>query len=182
MTTEELATLIGGELRKVPSVEVSGLGTFSRDAAGKITLKPDNRPRIFVAYAVEDSKQADRIFADLEARGYMPWLDRRWLLPGQNWPRRIQDAIESSDFFIGCFSRNSVDKRGGFQAEVRYALDCATRVPLDDVFLIPARLDDCRVPMRIERETQYIDLFPDWERGMERIAGVIEKQRVARPR
>ena len=117
MRTEELAALITGELRRFPSVEVDGLGVFSRDAAGKITLKANDRPRVFVAYALEDAKFADRIFANLEARGYAPWLDRRKLLPGQNWPRRIQEAIESADFFIGCFSRNSVNKRGGFQAE-----------------------------------------------------------------
>ncbi len=99
--------------------------------------------------------------------------------PGQNWPRRIEDAIADSDFFIACFSRHSVKKRGGFQAEIRYALDCASRMPLDDVFLIPARLDDCRVPARIQRETQYVDLFPDWHSGFGRIAGIIEKQRLA---
>lgn len=178
MNASELAALIMGELRNVPSVEVDGLGVFSRDADGKVTLEANDRPRVFVAYAMEDSRVADRIFADLERLGYAPWLDRRKLLPGQNWPRRIQEAIESADFFISCFSRNSVNKRGGFQAEIRYALDCATRVPLDDVFLIPVRLDECRVPARIQRETQYIDLFPDWERGMERIAGAIEKQRL----
>ena len=178
MSTEELARFIIGGLRRFPSVEVEGLGVFSRDADGNITLEAQDRPRIFVAYAAEDAKLADQIFAGLQDRGYSPWLDRRKLMPGQNWPRRIQEAIEGADFFIGCFSRNSVNKRGGFQSEIRYALDCATRVPLDDVFLIPVRLDDCRVPARIQRETQYIDLFPDWERGMERIAGVIEKQRL----
>jgi hypothetical protein len=101
-------------------------------------------------------------------------------MPGQDWPRRIQDAIESADFFIACFSVNSVNKRGGFQVEVRQALECARRIPLDDVFLIPARLDDCRVPVRIQRETQYVDLFPDWDAGLARIAGIIARQREMR--
>ena len=52
-------------------------------------------------------------------------------------------------------------------------------MPLDDVFLIPARLDDCRVPARIQRETHYVDLFPDWDSGFGRIVGIIEKQRQA---
>ena len=67
-------------------------------------------------------------------------------------------------------------KRGGFQAEVRYALDCAKRVPLDDVFIIPVRLDDCRVPARIQKETQYVDLFPDWDAGLQRVFHIIETQ------
>ena len=89
----------------------------------------------------------------------------------------MEDAIASSDFFIACFSGNSVKKRGGFQAEIRYALDCASRVPLDEVFLVPVRLNDCRVPARIQRETQYVDLFPDWDAGFARILEIIERQR-----
>jgi hypothetical protein len=39
------------------------------------------------------------------------------------------------------------------------------------------RLDDCRIPVRIQRETQYVDLFPDWDSGLERIANIIAKHR-----
>jgi len=38
---------------------------------------------------------------------------------------------------------------GGFQAEIRYALDCARRIPLDEIFVVPVRLDACRVPRSI---------------------------------
>ena len=98
------------------------------------------------------------------------------LLPGQNWPRAIESAIETSDFFIACFSENSVGKRGGFQAEIRYALDCARRVPLDEIFLVPVRLDDCRVPRPIRNELQYIDLFPDWTLGVRRLIGLLLRE------
>jgi hypothetical protein len=103
-------------------------------------------------------------------------MDRRKLLPGQNWPRRIEEAIASSDFFVACFSCSSVNKRGTFQAEIRHALERARHVLLDEVFLIPVRLDDCRVPPRIQRETQYVDLFPGWDAGFARIVRIIECQ------
>ena len=119
---------------------------------------------------------ADRLFENLEAAGFDPWLDRRKLLPGQNWPRSIEEAIGTSDFFLACFSHRSVKKKGGFQAEIRYALDCTQRIPLDEIFLIPARLDACPVPVRIQRETQYIDLFPDWDRGFRRILTAMRRQ------
>lgn len=177
MDASELALIICKCLEHSPAVEVEGLGVFSRDENGQVSLQSVNRPRVFIAYAAEDAAQVDRLYAGLQAQGYEPWLDRRKLLPGQNWPRRIQEAIESADFFVACFSPQSVNKRGGFQAEVRYALDCASRVPLDDVFLIPVRLGPCRVPGRITRETQYVDMFPDWNAGLERIVKIIEKQR-----
>jgi hypothetical protein len=102
-------------------------------------------------------------------------MDTRKLLPGQNWPRAIELAIESSDFFVACFSTQSVSKRGGFQAEIRYALDCARRIPLDEIFLVPVRLDVCRVPRSIQREWQYVDLFPDWLCGFQQLVSMIRR-------
>ena len=137
---------------------------------------PRALPTVFIAYVQEDAAQADRLFDALESAGFAPWMDRRKLLPGQNWPRSIEEAIETSDFFVACFSANSVHKRGGFQAEIRYAIDCARRVPLDAIYLIPVRLDDCRVPRSIQREVQYLDLFPDWGRGMRRLMAVMRRE------
>jgi hypothetical protein len=177
MSVRELARFIREGLRRSKTIEVCGLGVFARDSAGDISFSKSTRPRIFIAYAKEDAVPANRLYEDLARHGHAPWLDRLKLLPGQNWPRRIEEAIASSDFFIPCFSRRSVMKRGGFQSEIRYALDCASRVPLDDVFLIPVRLDECAVPRRIQKETQYVDLFPDWQAGLKRILRIIERQR-----
>jgi hypothetical protein len=176
MNLEDFAGLIKRSLRRSEAVEIDGLGVFARQGSGNISFRDSNLPRVFIAYALEDAERAEQLFAALTSRGFAAWLDRRKLLPGQNWPRRIEDAIASSDFFVACFSKKSVRKRGGFQAEIRHALDCARRVPLDDVFIIPVRLDDCRVPVRIQKELQYIDLFPDWQAGVEHVFRIIEKQ------
>ena len=88
--------------------------------------------------------------------------------------RLLVDAL--SDFFIACFSGKSVAKKGGFQAEIRYALDCARRVPLDEIFLVPVRLDACLVPRTIEKQYQYVDLFPNWERGAARVMQAMRRE------
>jgi hypothetical protein len=119
---------------------------------------------------------AARLYRDLDAAGFSPWMDVRKLLAGQNWPRAIESAIEGSDFFIACFSANSVRKKGGFQAEIRYALDCARQVPLDEIFIVPVRLDECSVPRTIRHELQYIDLFPDWNDGMDRLVSMLRRE------
>jgi hypothetical protein len=103
-------------------------------------------------------------------------MDIRRLLPGQNWARAIECAIETSDFFLACFSENSVGKRGGFQAEIRYALNCARQVPLDEIFIVPVRLDACPVPRSIHREFQYCDLFPDQPRGLRRLVAMMRRE------
>ena len=81
--------------------------------------------------------------------GFEPWMDRKKLMPGQNWPRAIERAIDVSSYFIACLSRESVCKRGQFQAELRYALQCARKMPLGEIFFIPVRLNDCAVPAEI---------------------------------
>jgi hypothetical protein len=177
MTIEDLARWIRQSLKPNHALNIDGLGTFARGRdSEEISFRGVNPPRIFIAYGKEDSAIADRLYRELEHLGFAAWLDRKKLLPGQNWRRRIEDAISNADFFIACFSTRSVKKRGGFQAEIRFALDCARRVPLDEVFLIPVRLDDCTVPMRIQREMQYVDLFPHWKDGLERVLAIIEAQ------
>jgi hypothetical protein len=173
----QVARLVRQCLAEGASVEIDGLGTFLPDRHRGFRFQPRNRPKVFVAYVQEDAAAAERLFDDLETSGFDPWLDRRKLLPGQNWPRSIEEAISTSDFFLACFSHRSVKKKGGFQSEIRYALDCRQRLPLDEIFLIPARLDDCSVPLRIQSETQYIDLFPDWCRGFRRIIAAMHRQR-----
>ena len=89
---------------------------------------------------------AAKLYEALEAAGLQPWLDAEKLLPGQNWRGCIERAIDTSDFFIACFSSKSVRKRGQFPYEVRYALRTADRMPLDDVFMLPVRMADVRCP------------------------------------
>jgi hypothetical protein len=163
-------------------VEIEGLGVFCPDAARGFRFEPWGLPQVFIAYVREDAKAVERLCESLETAGFNPWTDARKLLPGQNWPRAIESAIETSDFFLACFSGESVNKAGGFQAEIRYALDCAQRVPLDDIFVVPLRLDDCRLPRSIRRELQYIDLFPDWRRGVRRLVAMMSREVARRAR
>ena len=141
----------------------------SSDLDGVPLFLPQEAPQVFVAYVVEDLDLARRVFDELKNAGCSPWLDKEKLLPGQNWPRAIERAIEIADAFVPCFSTRSIAKRGPFHAELRYALDCARRRPLDDSFVIPVRLERCEVPRHISDHVQYVDLFPDWDRGMRKL-------------
>lgn len=176
-SSEQVARLVRQSLEEGATVEIDGLGMFRPSAGGRFEFVPQSSPQVFLAYVEEDYAQVQRLCLQLRAQGYEPWLDKKKLLPGQNWPRAIEQAIEISTFFLPCFSNRAGGKRGPFQAELRYALDCAARVPLDEVFIVPIRLEECGVPPRIRRELQYVDLFPDWERGFRRIVETMETQK-----
>jgi len=137
---------------------------------------------VFIAYVQEDLSLIRKLYRAFEKHGFRPWLDKKKLLPGQNWPRAIETAIHTSDFFVACFSRRATSKRGSFHSELRYALNCAARVPLDEIFFIPLRLDNCVVPRRIARQVQYLDLFPEWDAGVSRVIAMIRAQNQYRKR
>ncbi len=179
-SAEQVALIVRRCLENGGRVDIDGLGSFLPDPGLGFAFLPQTRPKVFMAYVVEDAALADRLFGDFRAAGFDPWLDRKRLLPGQNWPRAIDQAIGVSDFFIACLSSRSVSKRGRFQAELRYALDCASRALLDEVFFIPVRLEECHVPPRIAQEFQYVDLFPDWASGFRRIVRVMRAKQRAR--
>jgi TIR domain len=177
-TAHDLAEIVVRALAKGATVEIDGLGVFYPDPATGCRFEP-RLPQVFIAYVEEDREAAERLYAALEIQGFSPWMDVRKLMPGQNWPRAIEAAIETSDFFLACFSTRSVHKRGGFQAEIRYALDCARRIPLDEIFVVPVRLDCCRVPRAVQRELQYIDLFPYWECGVRNLLATMRRRHAA---
>jgi hypothetical protein len=175
-SAEQVAQAVIEGLAAGKAVEIDGLGVFFPDPARGFRFEPRRLPQVFLAHVREDRPAAERIYAELAGEGFSPWMDSQKLLPGQNWPRAIENAIDASDFFVACYSGNSVNKRGGFQAEIRYALDCARRIPLEEIFIVPVRLDACRLPRPIQRELQYVDLFPDWRRGLRRLTGMMRRE------
>ena len=171
--SNQILRIVKDSLDRGLSIEIEGLGIFRRAAGGEYTLDPQIQPQVFVAYVAEDLEHARRLCGTLRQAGFSPWLDKDQLLPGQNWPRAIEQAIEISDVFVACFSARSIGKRGQFQSELRHALECARRVPLDMPFVIPVRLEPCLVPSRISDQVQYVDLFPNWDRGVRRVVRAI---------
>ena len=177
-----VARILRRALENGAAVEIDGLGTFLPGESNGFRFVAQDSPRIFIAYVEEDLGAAKKLYSAFEERGFRPWLDKKKLMPGQNWPRAIEDAIRTTDFFVACFSRRSTTKRGSFHSELRYALSCAAMVPLDEIFFIPVRFEECLVPARISKKIQYVDLFPNWEAGLSKVVAIIARQEANRRR
>jgi hypothetical protein len=179
MSTANLHELVGAVVRQCLTegidVELDGLGVFKHTETG-LTFVPAEGPRVFISYVREDYEAASKLYAELEAAGLRPWLDRKKLLPGQNWRGCVERAIDTCDFFIACFSSHSVKKRGQFPYEVRYALRTADRMPLDEVFVLPVRVSECRIPARIGWHMQHVDLFPYRDEGIRTLIEAIQAE------
>jgi len=182
MLARRIARIVRKALEGGTPVEIDGLGTFLPGRNQGFRFIAQNKPQVFLAYVEEDLERVRQLYAACEQEGFRPWLDKKKLMPGQNWPRAIETAIHTSDFFVACFSRHATIKRGSFHSELRYALACAEKIPLDEIFFIPIRLDDCTLPLGISRRIQYVDLFPDWKAGVGRVISVMRHQGQGRMR
>ena len=102
--------------------------------------------QIFLAHAREDKEEVLKLYDRLLIAGYKPWLDKKDLIPGQNWRSVIPRVIEDSQLFIACLSKQSISKRGYIQNEFKLALNQLASLPSDSIYLIPLRLDECEIP------------------------------------
>ncbi len=119
---------------------------------------PKKKIQIFISYARDDYEKAHVIYTLLSHEGYSAWMDTEKLLPGQDWRLEIGSAIESSHFFVACFSKNSVSKEGYVQKELKIALDLLDEKPFSAIYIIPIRLDDCIIPKKFN-ELHWFDMF-----------------------
>ncbi|MBI2331473.1 MAG: TIR domain-containing protein [Chloroflexi bacterium] len=113
--------------------------------------------RVFLCHVSEDKSKVRSLYNKLVADGFDTWLDEENLLPGQEWQTEIPKAVRNSDIVIICLSRKFTTKEGYGQKEIKIALDAADEKPDGTIFLIPAKLEECKVPERLIR-WQWVDL------------------------
>jgi formylglycine-generating enzyme required for sulfatase activity len=91
--------------------------------------------------------------------GVDAWLDKAKLLPGQDWELEIRKAVREADVVVVCLSKQ-FNQAGFRQKEVRLALDTAMEKPEGEIFIIPARLEECET-LESLRRWHWVDLFED---------------------
>jgi hypothetical protein len=129
-------------------------------AKGQKNLNSARRLKVFLCHSKDDKEQVRKLYLRLLSLGCQPWLDDESLLPGQDWDSEIRKAIRSSHVFIACLSSGSVTKRGYVQKEIRFALDVASEIPEDDIFIVPIKLEPCEVPPTLSK-WQWLEAYVD---------------------
>jgi len=116
--------------------------------------------KVFLCHASGDKPPVRELYNRLTLEGVDAWLDKEKLLPGQDWRLEIPRAVRDADVVVVCLSKKSTTKEGYVQREIKFALDIAEEKPEGTIFLIPARLEECTVPERLNR-WQWVDLYED---------------------
>ncbi len=118
----------------------------------------EKRPlKVFLCHSSTDKPKVRELYRYLKRRGINPWFDEEHLVGGQDWQVEIPKALATSDAIIICLTKNSVDKEGYIQKEIKFALDKALEMPEGRIFLIPVKFEECEVPFTLSRY-QWVDL------------------------
>jgi hypothetical protein len=123
---------------------------------------------IFISYSSKDQTIAETICNALEARGHACWISCRDVHPGQNFQEAIVQALRAARVMLLVFTANANNSD-----EIKKEVVLAGR---HRVTVVPIRVEDV-VPndaFAYEFATrQWIDLFKDWEREIERLVAQI---------
>lgn len=126
---------------------------FISDSTGRA-----RKLRIFLCHSTSDKEAVRDLCEKLRDQMLEPWLDEEKLVPGQDWQLEIKKAVRNSDLVVVCLSKRAVSKVGFVQKEIKYALDLADEQPEGTIFIIPAKLEECDVPQRLE-QWHWVNLF-----------------------
>ena len=117
-----------------------------------------SRPlKVFLCHAHADRDPVRALYSRLTKDGVDAWLDKEKLLPGQDWELEIRKAVREADVVVVCLS-TQFNQAGFRQKEVRLALDTAMEQPEGEIFIIPARLEECD-NLESLRKWHWVDLF-----------------------
>jgi len=133
----------------------------------------NNLLRVFLCYRRGDREPVDKLHRRLLADGIDCWLDEEKLLPGQIRKTEIQKAIKKSDVVIVCLTKQAVTREGNIHREIKQALTAAEERPEGEIYLIPARLEECSIPDELQ-DKQWVDLFE--EKGYEKLIRALRSQ------
>jgi len=124
---------------------------------------------IFISHASRDRDPARTLCEALENRGFGCWMASRDIGPGENFQVAIVRAIRAAKVMILVFSSNSNNSE-----EIKKELVLAGQSQL---IVIPVRVEDVTPDEAFAYELairQWIDLFDDWERAVQRLVRQLE--------
>jgi len=134
------------------------------------TTSLEDTSHIFICFSSKDEAVARSVVQFLEAEGLKCWISLRDVPPGQNYQETIVGALERAKGIVFLFSEAS-----GGSGEIKKELSLAGGLN-SPVF--PLRLSPITPTgaLRYELATrQWIDLFPDREQALRKLAQTIKK-------
>lgn len=133
--------------------------------------------KVFLSYSRKNSRKVNYFYKKLnEERWIKPWIDDKNLSTGEDWKNKIPDMIENDTHVVLVFLSNAaLDKIGYFQSEMRIAVEKAKQMPEGEIFILPIRLEDCKIPY-ILNKYHCEDYYKNTKRSYSKILKSLEEK------
>ena len=77
--------------------------------------------RIFISHAAKDRELASRLAVQLAHAGFSVWNAAEEIAPGDNWAKKIGEALDESDVMVALLTRGSLESET-LRADIQYGL------------------------------------------------------------
>jgi hypothetical protein len=131
------------------------------------------RRALFISHAnPEDNTFTVWLAAKLAALGYDVWADVLRLRGGQDWQRRLEQALRDEAVKVLLVGTPTAVDKQGVRNEIQIAHDVAKGIG-DQEFIVPLRLAPFDAPFLIAH-AQYIDFSRGWAGGLVELLDTLE--------
>lgn len=123
---------------------------------------------VFISFSSKDAATAQKICQDIEQFGIACWISSRDIGPGEDFQDSIISALEQAKVVLLVFSENANQSR-----QIKKELTIASDY---DIPIMPVRIEDVYPTQGIKYQLttrQYIDLFGNWGRNIQRVVDAI---------
>jgi len=128
------------------------------------------KARVFISYSRKDMVFADRLEADLKARGIECLIDRSEIYAFEDWWQRIQELISKADTVVFVLSPDSVSSEIALK-EVAFAASLNKRFAP----VVCRRTDDKAIPEALARlNFVFFDNTAQFDQSVDRLAEALD--------
>ncbi len=127
------------ELRRRWSVRAAQMEREQKTERAPFEIEPGS---VFVSYASDDLSLAKAVADALSAEGLDVWFDKQELGAGDDFERKIVNAIDRCAVFVPIISKACTERRRFFFSEWRAAIDVSKKAGWTSHFLMPVVVDD----------------------------------------
>ncbi|HKO57048.1 MAG TPA: TIR domain-containing protein [Thermoanaerobaculia bacterium] len=138
----------------------------AKEATTSASVFEVERGSVFVSYAREDRPAAEKVVKALADAGLDVWFDQSDLHSGDDFARRIEEAIDRCAVFVPLISRSCYDSRRFFFREWYAGISVSKAASEMSRFLMPIVIDDIQLTdEHIPREFRDVHLTTAGEDG-----------------
>ena len=135
-------------------------------------MTTQEREALFISHASpEDNAFCLWLGAKLAAMGYEVWADVLRLRGGDDWQRKLEDALRNRTSKVLLVANAASVQKQGVRNEIQIASDVSKKIG-DAEFIIPLRMSAYEKPFLIAH-SQYIDFEKGWSKGLHELLDVL---------